>query len=216
MQNTAAPGLRPGAATGPLLLADISGYTGFLSSVADAHRDDAFADGNVPDAYALVSSLLDGIITGVVPPFALAKLEGDAVFAYALSAEGMPRGEDVLGCLRACYAAFRRRLEGARAVWSCRCDACARVESLDLKFVLHAGPFVVAPMGGGQELVGAEVVAVHRLLKNGAAAVVGSQAYALITDAAAAMLEVPRRDAVPLVEHYEHLAPVTAWVVRLG
>ena len=142
-------GSRPVAAFGPLLLADISGYTSFLAAVAQAHRDDAFAGGRIPDAYALVSSLLDGIIGGIVPPFTLAKLEGDAVFAYAVSADGLPRGAAVLGCFAACYASFRERLAGAQAVWTCQCEACVRVTSLDLKFVLHAGPFVVQPMGGG-------------------------------------------------------------------
>src|SRR5438552_9812984 len=50
----------PSAANGPLLLADISGYTSFLQSVAVSHRDDAFANGAVPDAYAMMSDLLDG------------------------------------------------------------------------------------------------------------------------------------------------------------
>lgn len=57
----------PRAVDGLLLLADIGGYTAFLGSVTSAHRDDAFADGRVPDAYALVSSLLDGIVERMVP-----------------------------------------------------------------------------------------------------------------------------------------------------
>ena len=52
----------PSAASGQLLLADISGYTSFLQSVALAHKDDAFADGAVPPAYAVLSNLLDGIV----------------------------------------------------------------------------------------------------------------------------------------------------------
>jgi len=71
----------PRRADGPLILADIGGYTSFLRIVQVAHADDAFADGNVPDAYAFVSSLLDGIVGQLVPPFTLSKLEGDAVFA---------------------------------------------------------------------------------------------------------------------------------------
>ncbi|CAN5158159.1 hypothetical protein BH23CHL9_BH23CHL9_08090 [soil metagenome] len=41
------------AAEGALLLADIGGYTAFLQAVTEAHRDDAFADGAVPEAYRL-------------------------------------------------------------------------------------------------------------------------------------------------------------------
>ena len=207
--------IRAGSVTGPLLLADISGYTSFLSSVTDAHRDDAFADGNVPDAYALVSSLLDGIIESVAPPFTLAKIEGDAVFAFAPSPDGMPHGDAVLACLTACYAGFRGRLAGARSVWSCRCHACARVDSLDLKFVLHAGPYVIQQMRGGTELVGSEVVMVHRLLKNGAVDLVGARPYALITAAAAEMLDVPVAASLPLVEQYEHLPPIELRVIVL-
>lgn len=36
------------AAAGPLFLPDISGYTSFLRSVQEAHKDDAFAGGVVP------------------------------------------------------------------------------------------------------------------------------------------------------------------------
>lgn len=71
-------------------------------------------------------------------------------------------------------------------------------------------------MGGGNELVGSEVVMVHRLLKNRAAELVGTSAYALITEAAARMLEIPRGDSVPLVEEYEHLPPIAARVVAMG
>lgn len=45
--------------------------------VASAHASDAFADGNVPDAYAVVSSLLHGIVESLVPPFTLSKFEGE-------------------------------------------------------------------------------------------------------------------------------------------
>lgn len=206
---------RPAAACGPLLLADISGYSGFLSAVAEAHRHDAFADGRIPDAYALVSSLLDGIISSIVPPYELAKLEGDAVFTYARSPDGFQRGEAVLACLAACYAGFKERLGGAQSIWTCRCHACTMVEGLDLKFVLHAGAFVIQPMGGRYELVGSEVVMVHRLLKNSAAELVGTGAYALVTDAAARMLRIPPGDSVPLVERYEHLPPIATRVLPL-
>lgn len=204
-----------GAANGPLLLADISGYTGFLSAVTTAHASDAFADGNVPDAYALVSSLLDAIIGSVVPPFTLGKIEGDAVFAYATSPDGFPRGQAVLDCIGSCYAAFRGRLSSARDVWSCRCDACAVVDTLDLKFVLHSGPFVIHPVGGTTELVGSEVVMVHRLLKNHAADIVGDRPYALITEAAADALDVPCGGAREVVEQYEHLPPIVTRVLPL-
>ncbi len=204
-----------GVSAGPLLLADISGYSSFLQAVTDAHRDDAFADGRVPDAYALVSSLLDGIIERIAPPFTVSKIEGDAVFAFARDDDDLPRGAALLDCLAACYASFRDRLAGAEQVWTCRCDACSRVEGLDLKFVLHAGSYVIQSIGGGRELVGPEVVMAHRLLKNHAADLVGHSAYALITEAAASRLAVPPGDSRRLTETYDHYPPIETRVYAL-
>lgn len=208
------PALRPGPARGPLLLADISGYTAFLAGVMEAHRDDAFADGNIPVAYALMSSLLDGILERIVPPFTLAKLEGDAVFACAADAGAVPHGDSLLRCIEACYADFRARLGKAHEVWTCTCGSCARVHGLDLKFVLHAGQYFVHPIAGSLELAGPEVVVAHRLLKNGAAAVVGSGAYALLTEAAARALDVDASSAVPLTEDVDG-TPVATHVFAL-
>jgi hypothetical protein len=207
-------GNAPTAASGPLLLADISGYTSFLRAVQDAHRDDAFAGNHVPPAYALVSSLLDGIIEAVVPPFTLANLEGDAVFVWADDAVA-PRGAALLACLAACYVGFRGRLAQVGEIWACRCDACSRVDALDLKFIVHAGPFFIQSIAGRTELVGADVVMAHRLLKTSAAAVVGHGAYALITDAAARRFDVPIDGSLPLVETVEHYAPVDLHVFSL-
>ncbi len=205
-----------GFASGPLLLADISGYTGFLQDVAVAHRDDAFAGGRVPDAYSLMSSLLDGIIERIVPPFTLSKVEGDAVFAFARRDEDVPAGAAMLDFLWACYASFRDRLGGAKRIWTCGCDACSRVGGLELKFVLHAGSYVVQSVGGGLELAGPEVVVAHRLLKNHAADLVGHAAYALITEAAVLRLAVPAGEGRELTETYEHYAPIAARVYALG
>jgi hypothetical protein len=210
-QNVASPR----AVSGPLLLVDIGGYTSFLQSVAVAHRDDAFAGGAVPDAYAAVSSLLDGIVGRLVPPFALSKLEGDAVFVYATEPSDVPRGPDFMDCLAACYAGFRERLAHAGDIWTCQCDACARISALDLKFVVHAGPFVIQSIAGREELVGPEVVLAHRLLKSGAAEVVGHGAFALVTDAAADHLGISTADASPIVEQYDHYPPISASVFAL-
>lgn len=207
--------IRPRQVHGSLLLADIGGYTGFLQAVSTAHRDDAFADGAVPDAYGMVSSLLDGIVGRVTPPFTLSKIEGDAVFAFATDAAALPRGGELLGCLQACYSDFRSRLGSVHDVWTCRCDACARVDTLDLKFILHAGPFIVQPIAGSLELVGTEVVMAHRLLKNRAAELVGHGAYALLTEAAASLLEVPSAGSIRHTETYEHYEPVDTLVFPL-
>jgi hypothetical protein len=207
----------PVAADGPLVLADISGYTAFLRSVAEAHQAPEFAHVAVPDAYTVVSSLLDGIIQRLAPPFTLSKLEGDAVFAFATGMEGMPRGAGLLACIGECYANFRRMVGEVHEGATCDCHACVRLgDTLDLKFVLHAGPFVIQSVGGGRELIGPEVVMAHRLLKSRASDLVGGGAYAVISDAAAARFELPTDDALPLVESVEHYAPIRLHVFPIG
>lgn len=100
-------------------------------------------------------------------------------------------------------------------IWTCRCTACSRVDGLDLKFVLHAGSYVVQSIGGGRELVGPEVVMAHRLLKNHATELIGHSAYALITEAAASHLAVPADGARELTETYEHYSPIATRVYAL-
>jgi hypothetical protein len=204
------------AATGPLFLADLSGYTSFLRGVQEAHKDDAFAGGQVPGAYRLMSGLLDGIVQSVTPYFTISKLEGDAVFAFARSGPGVPHGNAVLECIRACYARFQAQLADVDVVWTCTCNSCNLAYGLDLKFVLHAGGFVVQEIGGKPELTGTDVVMAHLLLKSNAAALVGSPAYALITEAAAAELAVPVDTAVPMTVSYEHFPPINTFVMGLS
>lgn len=205
----------PRAARGPLLLFDIGGYTSFLQAVATAHADDAFAGGVVPPAYAILSNLLDGIVEAVVPPATLSKLEGDAVFVYATDDAPIPHGTALLTWLRGAYADFEGRLGQAKDLWSCACDACIRLDQLDLKAILHAGPFVLTGIAGREELSGSEVVLAHRLLKNAAAATTGTSAYALLTVAAADAYDVPRDGGIPLTESVEHYAPVDCVVYDL-
>jgi hypothetical protein len=205
----------PTAAAGPLVLADISGYSAFLHNVAYEHRNDAFAGGKVPHAYTVISSLLDGIVQRLVPPFTLSKLEGDAVFVYSTD-DSAPRGQALLDCIGACYAGFRKRLSTAHSVWPCTCEACARIDELDLKFIVHAGPFVIQSIAGRDELVGPEVVVAHRLLKSRAADAVDQAAFTLVTDAASGWLDIPNDGGVTIVETFDPSPPVscTAFTLR--
>lgn len=121
----------------------------------------------------------------------------------------------MLDCLTECYADFRRRLGMARGIWPCWCNACSQIDVLDLKFILHDGAFVIQEIAARRELVGPEVVMAHRLLKTGAAELVGHSAYALITAAVAARFDIPTEAAVPIVETYEHYPPISAHVFPL-
>jgi hypothetical protein len=210
-----ASGDHSGAGRGTLLLADISGYTAFLQAVAGAHAADMAAGRFVPKAYPLLSSLLDGIVGRIVPPFVLSKLEGDAVFAFAAEGEPGVRGQSVLDCLSACYDAYRARLDEARTLMACTCDACGSIGTLELKFVVHHGAYIAQSIAGHQELLGPEVTISHLLLKNHVADLIGRSACALVTESAVAHLEIPLERARSITEQYEHYAPVRARVLIL-
>jgi hypothetical protein len=207
--------LTPGRYTGSILLADISGYTVFLEDVKQAHADDAFADGQIPYAYGLMSNLLGGIAERVDPPFTLVKFEGDAAFAVAEDGVG-PKGSALIGCITDCYGEFMARLDEAGLTWTCTCNACQVANTLDLKFVLHHGSYFVQSIGTQVEVLGPDITTAHRLLKNAAASQIGSPAYALFTAAAEAALELRLDDGIRFEEPIEGAQPISAIAIPLG
>jgi Protein of unknown function (DUF2652) len=207
--------VHPGQGRGTLLLVDISGYTAFLRAVAEAHAADLAAGTFVPEAYPLLTSLLDGIVERVAPPFVLSEVEGDAVFAFAAEDDLELRGPSVLAFLADCYAAYRARLEAARNLMVCTCDACSSIGGLELKFVIHHGGYVVQHIAGRQRVLGPDVTIAHLLLKNHVRDVVGHVAYVLLTASAATHLEVPLDHAHLVTEEYEHYPTVRGHVLTL-
>jgi hypothetical protein len=198
-----------------LILADISGYTRFLSNVQDAHGLE-MEQGETPPAYPLMTTLLDSIVRSLVPPFVLAKLEGDAVFAYADDGTLDLRGEQLEACLAACYRTFRGHLRRTEEQLTCSCDICTSLGGLDLKFVLHHGGYVAQSIAGHSELLGHDVTIAHRMLKNSVTTVTGWRAYALISDAAAEYLELQRRSMRRMTLEYEHAEPLEAFALPMG
>ncbi len=194
----------PTAQPACFLIADISGYTGYLADVELDHAQDILAD------------LIGAVVTALRPNFRLAKLEGDAAFTYAI----MERidGSMLLDTIERCYFGFRRRRRDVRQATSCDCTACSRIPDLDLKFVVHHGEAIVQKVAGRQELLGSDVIVVHRLLKNEVVEQLGIAAYALITQACIDATDI---DPVALgmrahTETYERIGDVPAWAHDLG
>ena len=183
-----------------LLIADISGYTGFLAAVELDHAHDIIAD------------LLATVVKALRPPFRIAKFEGDAVFFQAPG--GSLDGSQLQDVVEAAYLAFRRRLRTIRQATSCTCEACRLMQNLDLKFVCHCGDVVRHRMAGREELVGSDVILVHRLLKNGVSSLVGSHAYALYSQACvdATGINAAGQGLLELREDIDVIGPVTCWV----
>lgn len=169
---------RAGVEHGYLVLADIAGYTAFLT------------DAELEHANGVIEDLTSCIVANLPAPLRLVKLEGDAVFVYALG-DVFSNGERVLELVEQCYIAFRDRIDDVMRLTTCTCAACANIATLDLKFVVHFGEFVVQRRAGGEDLTGKDVVVVHRLLKNRVAEEFGTRAYALLTDTVTARMQAP-------------------------
>ncbi len=186
------------------LIADISGYTGYLADVELDHAQDILAD------------LIGAVVTALRPNFRLAQLEGDAAFTYA-TAETID-GSMLLDTIERCYFGFRRRRRDVRQATSCECSACVRIPDLDLKFVVHYGSAILQKVAGRQELLGSDVIVTHRLLKNDVVEHLGIDAYALITQSCidASDLEPAALGMREHSETYERIGEVTAWVHDLG
>jgi class 3 adenylate cyclase len=196
-----------------LLLADISGYTSFMSGFEQEHGVDF--SGGIPAAYAVLGALLDAVVEGVKPEFSLVKLEGDAVFAAAPATTLDAHGDQVLEQLETMYCSFIDRRTKAIPARDHVCIACPAVAHLDLKIVLHRGQTVRQAVGSGSDLLGPAVTIAHRLLKNTIRDRIGYRPYLFLTDAAASGLGLTD---VGLAhdEVYPDAGPIQGRIIELG
>jgi uncharacterized protein YndB with AHSA1/START domain len=189
--------------SGFLVIADLSGYTAYLSGSEIEH------------APAIAGDLLETIVGRLEPPFRLAKLEGDAAFMFV--EDGRAEGSLLLDAIEAAYLAFRRRLRSIDQATTCDCNSCRLAPKLDLKVFVHHGAFVRSRIAGRDELAGSDVIIVHRLLKGAGAAEARANAFALFTAAAVDALELDP-DALGLRsggESIEHLGHVDTFTLDL-
>src|SRR2546425_6068478 len=115
-----------GMREGHLLLADISGYTEFLTGTELEH------------AHEIIRELTTLIRERLAPPMRFVKLEGDAVFCYA---EGgtFREGERLVELIEACYFDFSNRLVDMTRATTCPCNACKAIGSLCPGAKTHCG-----------------------------------------------------------------------------
>ncbi len=185
-----------------LIITDISGYTPFMM----AHRT-ALVHGQL-----IISELTKAIIKQVEIPLEISKLEGDAVFLYAVvndskSKDDLPR--QIGRKLKVFLMAFSDKLQELSQSNTCTCEACTNINQLNLKIVVHSGRAFFYELERFQELSGVDVIIVHRLLKNS----VPAKQYILITAAAYQDLQVAVDFPVtPGVETYEEIGEIKTFV----
>lgn len=188
-----------------LVIADIAGYSSYLAGVELDHAQDILAD------------LVDTVVGALRPAFKLAKLEGDAAFMWVPT--DTVDGPALLDGVERCYFAFQRRIRDILQASTCECNACSRIPGLDLKVVAHHGLVARQRMAGRDELVGSDVVVVHRLLKNRVGEVLGVPAYALYTDTlvgAMGLADPATAGMRAYRESFESVGEVAGWVTDLG
>ena len=119
---------------GFLVLADISGFTAFVTETELEHGP------------PIVAALLEEVIQRISPPLEIQEVEGDAVFAFGLQSALVPP-DRLLGVLHAGFVGFRERREEFEADDSCSCNACRSVGRLRLKAIGHYGTFLAQTVG---------------------------------------------------------------------
>jgi hypothetical protein len=150
---------------GFIVLADLSGFTKFVTETEIRHGAEA------------VAALLGTVVQRLSPPLDVEEIEGDAVFAIGReSASGAAPA--IVPLVEHAYVAFRERRRQIRLNTRCTCRACRSIDDLDLKFVVHYGEFASQRIGRREKPAGPAVILAHRLLK---AVVAGTRAWLLLT-----------------------------------
>ena len=166
-----------------LIIADISGYTRFMITNKDS----------LVHSQVILTELTKAIIKQVEIPLKISKLEGDAIFCYALKDDGESPWQEVkkkIGeKLFKFSEVFSEKIKELNESNICDCNACRNVTKLKLKTVVHSGEAVIYQIDKYYELSGLDVIIVHRLLKNS----VKSDQYILMTEQACNDVELSEK-----------------------
>jgi uncharacterized protein DUF2652 len=174
---------------GPLVLADISGYTKFIAATELEHSD------------ILVRRMLNTIVASLKGRLEMAQLEGDGVFFV-----GEGAAPELIQWLEGSYLAFHRRMRTFLERRQCSCDACAKAPELTLKLIAHYGRYSRQQIGATGQVHGVDVIVPHRLAKNS----VPSREYILATrDLLERLPEAERASFVPHSEDAEGLGRIS-------
>lgn len=174
---------------GTFVLADIGGYTSFLTGVAIEH------------ATEITEDLLNTILRCNRNRWNLANIEGDCIFFYT---EGLEPPAELVDHIRRLYKDFCGRTIDIAERAACPCGACTRTGELRLKFIVHTGEFETQRIADRTELVGADVITAHRLLKNS----VPLDEYIIITNPDMSDLDTIGLPVINGTDTYEHSGTV--------
>ena len=155
-------------------IADMSGYTKFIFS----------NEKEISHSQMVIRELITTLVEEVKLPLRLLRIEGDALFLYAVKDEpdwpSETASRDLAANMIAFFRVFADKLSELMLHKICNCTACANIEQLKLKMVAHSSLAAFYRVNEHQEVTGTGPIVVHRLLKNS----VEADEYILLTEAA--------------------------------
>jgi hypothetical protein len=181
--------------SGYLLIADISGYTAYLTSTELEH------------ANPILRSLLEALVTEVGEPLRLWRMEGDAVLAYSTQS-GFPSGQAFLTICENLYSSFANRRTDIRANTTCPCNACANIGNLDLKILAHYGQFEEVAIGPMTDISGTDAILVHLMAKTDVKKATGINSYALFSQSAIDQMKLGDIPMISYATSFEHFGEI--------
>ncbi|NNK85236.1 MAG: DUF2652 domain-containing protein [Desulfobacterales bacterium] len=186
-----------------LLIADISGYTKFMTT---RRKSLAHAQG-------IITELMDSIISEIKIPLHIIEIEGDAVYFYGVAEPGVYTWEQIVTIisqkLLVFFHVFYRRLNELKHSVMCHCSACDGISDLKLKIIVNIGDALFYKIASFSKLSGPDVILLHRLLKNS----IEASEYLLMTERA--FIEIGQNiefETERRVEIYDDFGPVNIYV----
>ena len=189
---------------GFFIITDISGYTEYLTKSELEH------------AHATLQGLFDAQLAHIKFPLHISGFRGDAIFMYVPETEFI-NPQSLVEVLENQYIVFSETLQQMVLNTTCQCNACKNIKFLDLKAAIHYGDYMIQQLGDKEELLGADVIVPHRMLKNHVIEQTGVHSYAIFSEAAAEKLNLKALcdPLIPHTETYEHLGEVQIHVHNL-
>ena len=189
---------------GYFIITDISGYTEYLT------------ESELDHAHETLQGLFDAQLEYIKFPLKISGFRGDAIFMYTPET-CFVNPQSFLETLENLYIVFSDTLRQMQFNTTCQCRACKNISKLDLKMCIHYGEYLVQKLGDREELLGADVIVPHRMLKNHVIEQTGIKSYALFSEAAAQALGLQNLcdPLTPHKETYEHLGEVNMLVHNL-
>ena len=183
-------------------IADISGYTKFIFS----------NEKDISHSQMVIRELITTLLEEVNPPLQLVRIEGDALFLYAIKGDNDQSWEHVskelFSNMMSLFRVFTNKVSELTIHKFCNCTACINIESLKLKVIVHSGRAAFYRINGHQELTGTAPIVIHRLCKNS----VEADEYMLFTESAYNDLTLKDLPVVEGEETYDDIGTIKTYV----